>query len=313
MTAIDVSIPAAGTSLGGTLLLPDGAERAPAALLITGSGPLDRDSNSKRIRVDVMRQIAEHLATVGVASLRYDKRGVGASGGDYHAIGFYDNVDDARSGLRVLRGRREVDPDRVFVVGHSEGALIAAELAGDEALAGVVLLAGAASTGEDILVWQARQVAGMLPAPVRWVMKVLRQDVAKTQAKRLGRIKASTTDVMRIGFAKLNAKWFREFIAHDPAVSLRRARVPVLAITGSKDIQVNPDDVAVMERLVPTPFTGEVPDNVTHLLRAQDGPTSLRGYKKQVRRPVDRGLLNMVTGWMAGYIAGEREALQLPT
>lgn len=296
---IDISIPVADASLSGNLLVPDGLGRPAAALLVGGSGPLDRDSNSKRMKIDVMRQIAVHLATAGIASLRYDKRGVGDSSGDYLAAGFYDNVEDARRALQTLRGRSEVDPNRIVVVGHSEGALIATELGRDRELSGIVLLAGSVTSGEEVLKWQARQIAPTLPAPVRWLMRVLRQDVVKTQAKRLARIKASTADVVRVSFVKLNAKWFREFMAHDPAVSLQEAGVPVLAITGSKDIQVNPADVESMARLVPSRFEGHVPQNVTHLLRTEAGPATVRTYKKQAGRPVDGGVLGVVADWIA--------------
>ena len=250
------------------------------------------------MRIDVMRQVADYLATAGIASLRYDKRGVGASEGDYRAAGFHDNVADARSALRALRHRSEIDPSSVVIIGHSEGALIAAELAREDDVAGVVLLAGAARTGEEVLEWQARQLASTLPAPVRWLLRMLRQDVLKTQAKRLARIKASTDDVTRINFIKLNARWFREFMAHDPAASLAQATVPVLALTGAKDIQVDPADVALMERIVPSPFAGRVPDGVTHLLRVESGPATIRTYKKQARRPVDDGVLEIVADWI---------------
>ena len=307
MTSIDISIPSGDLTLHGTLQLPDAGPRPVTALLISGSGPLDRDSNWRRMKVDVMRQVAAHLAAAGVASLRYDKRGVGESGGDYRSTGFYDNVADARAALAALRARAEIDPHRIVVIGHSEGALIAAELAVDEDLDGVVLLAGAATTGEEVLTWQARQLAPTLPPPVRWIMRLLRQDLVKTQTKRLARIKASTDDVIRINLVKLNAKWFREFMAHDPTAALQGAAVPVLAITGSKDIQVNPADVDTMAQLVPTPFVGAVPDDITHLLRAEAGPASLRTYKKQVRRPVDHGVLSTITDWISAATApGDR-------
>ena len=245
-----------------------------------------------------MGQIAAHLEAEGITSLRYDKRGAGRSDGDYLSAGFHDNVDDARAALDALRARSEVDPDRVVVIGHSEGALIASILASDAQLAGVVLLAGAATNGKDVLRWQARQVAATLPRPVKWLMTLLRQDLVRTQMKRLARIESSTEDVIRIQFVKLNAKWFREFMAFEPVDALRRAAVPVLAITGTKDIQVNPDDVALMEQAVATPFAGHLVDDVTHLLRAEQGIASVRTYKKQAREPLDQRVTDLVTAWV---------------
>lgn len=201
---------------------------------------------------------------------RLHHRRIDHSDGDYVATGLHDNIDDARAALDALRARPEVDWTQVFVIGHSEGALIAADLASDAELAGAVLLAGTAHDGRHVLRWQARQIAPTLPKPVRWLMKLLRQDLEETQSKRLARIAASTEDVIRIQFVKLNAKWFREFMAYHPANALRRAETPILAITGSKDIQVDSADIDVMRRVVPTPFVGHVVDDVTHLLRGHD-------------------------------------------
>ncbi len=146
MTETDITIQSGPLSLRGTLVAA-GASPGPAALLVSGSGPLDRNSNAKRLPIDVMGQIASHLAAEGVTSLRYDKRGVGESNGEYLTAGIHDNIGDARAALEVLRARPEVDPRRIVVIGHSEGALIASDLARDGDLAGVALLAGAAHNG----------------------------------------------------------------------------------------------------------------------------------------------------------------------
>ena len=297
MTESEISIPAGRITLQGTLTV-GGPRPGPAALLISGSGPVDRDSNAKRLPINVMGQIATHLAAKGITSLRYDKRGAGRSDGDFLSAGFRDNVDDARVALDTLRAQSEVDPDRVVIIGHSEGALIASILASDAQLAGAALLAGAATNGKDILRWQARQVAATLPRPVKWLMKLLRQDLVRTQMKRLVRIESSSEDVIRIQFVKLNAKWFREFMAFEPVDALRRAAVPMLAITGTKDIQVNPADVALMEQAVATPFAGHLVDDVTHLLRAEHGAASIRTYKKQARGPLDQRVTELLTDWV---------------
>ena len=139
-------------------------------------------------------------------------------------------------------------------------------------------------------------------------MKLLRQDLVRTQSKRLERIAASTDDVMRIQLVKLNAKWFREFMAFEPAEALRRATVPVLAITGGKDLQVDPADVRAMEQLVPSSFTGYVVDDVNHILRPEPGPASLRAYKKQARQPLDRRVTTLLTDWLATQVHDRSEA-----
>lgn len=298
MTSHDLTFANGDHRLVGTFLTPDKLEPFTVALLISGSGPIDRNSNFKRLQIDVMRQVADHLEAAGIASFRYDKRGVGETDGDYRSSGFLDNVADASAALETLRARPEIG--QIFVVGHSEGALISTELAASGAdVDGVVLLAGTAKNGKEVLRWQARQLAVRMPRPVKWLLRVLRQDIVRTQAKRFAQLEATTEDVERIQLIRINAKWFREFMDYDPSAALRRIEVPVLALTGSKDIQVDPEDIEAMRLIVESDFRGEVVPDLTHLLRLEDGPPSLRTYKKQARRPVDAGLLERVSDWIA--------------
>lgn len=294
-TSTKLSIPSGDVTLAATLLMPDGWTVGVAALLVGGSGPLDRDSDTRRMRLGGGRLLAAALADHGVASLRHDKRGVGGSSGSYHAAGLSDNVADAAAALAALRAQPGVD--RVVVVGHSEGALIALQLAvGDHPPDGVVLLSGAARPGEAVLRYQMAQVADDIPAPVRWVLRLLRVDLAATQAKRIARLRATTTDTIRMQGAKVNARWFREFLDLDPAVALAQLEVPVLAVTGSADVQVDPGDVARMRDLVQGPFEGVVVEGVTHILRPGTG--SPRTYRKELDQPLDPRVVELVAGWV---------------
>lgn len=311
MLTADLTFTTGSVTLAGTLVVRELVEPGPVVLLISGSGPIDRDSNMKKLAIGVMGRVAGHLSEAGLASFRYDKRGVGASGGDYFAAGFSDNIIDAAAAIEMLRARPDVDPAQVFIIGHSEGALIATELAAsDPGLAGVVLLAGTATVGEEVLRWQAQQVAATLPKPVKQILRLLRKDIASMQAKRLNQIKATTGDSMRIQLVKINAKWFREFLAHDPTASLEAVRIPVLAVTGSKDLQVAAADVERIGELVSSEFAGHVVDGVTHLLRDEPGPPSVRTYKKQVKRPLDRRVIDLVTNWIATTATTHTESNQ---
>lgn len=301
MSEQEVTFPSGDLRLAGALTGADTREPGPAALLVAGSGPIDRNSDAKRLPLGITGQIAEHLAASGFASLRYDKRGVAASDGDYLSAGFSDNVADAAAALEFLKEQPGVDPERVFVIGHSEGALIALALAASETPpAGVVLLSGAARTGEEVLRWQASHLSDLLPGPVRGLNNLLRIDVERSQIKRLEKIKASTGDVIRMqGVVKVNGKWFREFMAFDPADALSATAVPILAITGSGDVQVDPADVAAMEQLTDAPFEGHVIPGVNHILRT--GAASPTAYKKQVADPVDPRVLDLVDDWLGRY------------
>ena len=284
--------------LAGTLTLPDAPAPVPAVLLAAGSGPLDRDSNHRRVRFDVTRALAHALADGGLASLRYDKRGVGASPGDWRAAGLYDNVDDLARAREALAARPEVDAGRVLLAGHSEGALLAAALAarGDR-VAGVVLLAMSATPGAELLRWQARGIAPTLPTPVRGLLRLLRTDLEARTAANHRKVLGTTTDVARVDGVRVNARWTREFLLHDPRADLARLTVPVLALTGDKDLQVPADDLAVLAATVPGPVEVQRVPDLTHTLRRQPRVASMRHYREELRRPVDPEVLATVVAW----------------
>lgn len=281
-----------GLPLMGTLTLPTGPGPHPAALLLHGSGQVDRDSNARGLRLELGAPLAAALAAKGIATLRYDRRGVGATPGNWRTTGFTDNTRDAAAALRALAGRPEIRDDAVGVIGHSEGALHAMSLGSDSRVRAVVLLAGFARLGEDALRWQGRMIAEDLPVPARSLLRRLGN-------RHLNRIKATTADAARIHGLPVNTRWFREMLAHDPRPDLAGIDVPVLAITGGKDLQVDPADLAEIDRLVPGEVeVHRIPD-LTHLLRRDPGRPSVRSYPRQLRRPVDAALLAQVTDWLA--------------
>ena len=142
-----------------------------------------------------------------------------------------------------------------------------------------------------------------MPTWLRRVLRVLRVDVARKTEQNRQQIKRTTTAVARIGGQRLNARWHREFMAYDPRTDLAAVTVPVLAVTGAKDLQTKPSDLPVITGLVQGPVeVHEVPD-LTHILRHQPGRASLDAYKKELRQPVDERVLALVTQW-AGRTVG---------
>ena len=297
--------------LAGTLMLPDSEGRSPGVVLIPGSGPIDRNENSKKISINAFRDIANYLAGEGIASLRYDKRGMGESEGDFWRTGFYDNVSDARSALNFLKSQSSIQSEKVFLVGHSEGALISTRLAGMGVdMAGAILLAGAAQSGEEILLWQAKQIVKGMRGFNKWLIDLLHVDPLKVQLKQLEKIKISTKDWYRVKLiAKINAKWMRDFLSYNPAEDLPKIQVPVLAITGTKDIQVNPDDLNRMAELVTSDFEWHKLPNITHILRTELGQPTLSTYKEQTRHPVDKQILLILLDWLHRHSQQQDSAL----
>ncbi|MET9277570.1 alpha/beta hydrolase [Streptomyces anthocyanicus] len=301
-----------GTSLAGTLSLPAGPGPHPAVLLLHGSGPLDREGNTPRLPLNLGRPLADALAAAGVAALRHDRRGAGSTPGVWEESGFTDNRRDASAALRALAAHPDIRPDAVGVVGHSEGALHAMTLAARQEVAAVVLLAGFARGGEAAFRWQAASVFGGMPAPVR----LLRRPLGALGERVLARVKRTRTNVARIAGLRVNARWMREMLVHDTRDDLAAvpAAVPVLAVTGDKDVQVPPADLDEIRRLVPGGHTEihRVPD-LTHVLRRDTGRPTLRSYRRLLREPVDPELLALVATWLqarlrepSGALAEER-------
>ena len=302
MNEQDVTFESGECTLAGTYTEAD--RPVAAALLIVGSGRVDRNSDARlplgrTLRLDVTRTLAAALSSAHVSSLRYDKRGVGASGGDYLTTGMQQVLDDARAALGWLAAKAAGLP--LLVIGHSEGTFHAAQLADDGGVAGVVLLSGTVHTGEEILCWQTGQLASRLPRSARIILRLMRTDLVRARRKNQGRIMASEDDVIRIQGTRVNARWFRDFIRYDPAPALREMTVPVLAITGGHDLQVPPDDVAAIGQLVGGGFEGHVAGDLSHILRPDPDSVGPPGYRRAVRAPVNPEVLSLVTDWITRH------------
>lgn len=268
---------------------------APVALavLLPGSGPIDRNGDARGLAVGIQRQLATGLAERGIESVRWDKRGVGESEGEFLTTGFDDLLDDALAIVdEALGGELPV-----IVIGHSEGASVAARVAARRpSVAGVVMLSGSARSGLEVLRWQSRAIAADVPRVVRGLLRLLRTDVEQQTEKNRQRLLRTTSDAERIGGARVNARWFREFMAYDPRADLDAAPAPVLAITGTFDLQSPPEDLAVIAARTGGPTRTLALDGVSHILRSQPRPT-LRTYRADARRPIDERIVAIIAAW----------------
>ncbi len=255
----------AGVKLSGTLTLPKGEGRVPAVLLVSGSGPQDRDETILGHKPFLV--LADHLTRRGVAVLRYDDRGVGKSTGAYAKGTTADFADDARAGIAFLKGHARIDAGRVGLLGHSEGAIIGALLGASKDVGFLVLLAGSALPGTDIVYSQGQALAKAAGASAsqqkqQGVFHKLgfaalkkHEDNKKAweefrggmsaELEKAG-VKGETADAvlkaLEPEFGKMASPWFRHFLAHDPRPSLRRVGCPVLALVGEKDLQILPGE-----------------------------------------------------------------------
>jgi pimeloyl-ACP methyl ester carboxylesterase len=252
---ISFSNATAGVSLAGTLTLPIGAGPFPAALLIVGSGPHDRDEALANHRPFLV--LADHLTRKGIAVLRYDKRGIGKSTGSADKATTLDLAADAQAAMAYLKTRKEIDPAKIALIGHSEGAMIAPLIASQtKDVAWVVLLAAPATKGEDTLLNQSELIgrAGGLTDEQLTASLDLDQaaydlvrtekDTAVLNEKLNGLVKGSglaaamSPAVLEPQLRMMESPWFRFFLDYDPLPNLKALQVPVLALYGQKDLQV---------------------------------------------------------------------------
>jgi uncharacterized protein len=246
-TAEEVTVQAKGFTLAGTLLLPKtGRLPYPAVITITGSGQQTRDEYLPLPGLEKyrpFRQIAEALASRGIAVLRVDDRGVGKSTGieTLKTATSADFADDTRAQVDYLRERKDIDPDRVALVGHSEGGIIAPMVAAsDPRIAGIVLLAGTAKRGDEVIFYQMNQG--------------LEADAALSEeAKARGR--AEQQEATRKAIAddpsapdQLRIPWMRYFLTYDPLSTIRKVRQPILVLQGEIDRQVSADQAEMLAK-----------------------------------------------------------------
>ena len=235
-----INIPSNGFSLAGTLSKPAqaSATRLPAVVLVGGSGPTDRDSLV--FGVPILGQIADPLADAGHIVVRYDKRGIGQSGGRAEAASFADYADDVRAVVKLLSDRKDVDPKRIAVVGHSEGGLVALMAAAkDKKIAAVGLIAAPGITGADIvLAQQQRLLNRMTLTPEEKQAKVDAQKKIHEAVITGKGLEQLPPDVRRT----VDNAEFQSLLVSDPVKLVPNVRQPLLIVQGELDTQVEPQN-----------------------------------------------------------------------
>ena len=254
----------AGISLAGTLTLPAGPGPFPAAVLITGSGPQDRDETVFGHHPFLV--LSDYLTRNGIAVLRSDDRGVGKSTGTFGDATTRDFAGDVESAVAYLRTRKEIRGDCIGLIGHSEGGIIAPMVAAEsKAIAFIVMMAGPGVTGEEVILKQSELISRGMGAPESTIseqvalnaklfsvvkaggdsatMYAKLKSVLMTsaggdtaQGKNSGNMETAVDAQIR----QVMSPWFKSFLTYDPRPALEHVRCPVLAVNGEKDLQVPP-------------------------------------------------------------------------
>lgn len=254
---------AGNIKLSGTLTLPKNVENPPVAILISGSGPQDR--NSQLLGHKPFLVLSDHLTKKGIAVLRYDDRGFAKSEGDFSAATSFDFADDVEAAIAYLQTRKDVvDTNKIGLIGHSEGGLIAPIVASrNDNVAFCVLLAGPGVSGKEILMTQSKRgqelegenaeaiekaqeisskiynlILNKKDANIDNQLKGLFQEMRALSPK----MKRELSDqVITQQIKMLQSPWMTAFMAHDPKPYLEKINCPTLAVNGEKDFQVMPD------------------------------------------------------------------------
>lgn len=298
--------------LSGTLTIPTKKrDTYPAVLIISGSGKGDRDGNFKKLNLNVYKDLAEFLTMNGFITLRYDKRGTYKSGGNYFETGLNDLIDDAVEAVKFLQNVDRIDRDKIFILGHSEGALIAPALYGKIDVSGLILLAGAARTSKELSEMQIDQMYAEMKKTtgikgVLYRLLKVPEKLKKQNKKIIEKIKESDQPVIRVKGVRINAKWMRETLDYDVCKHLRKVTCPVLAVSGGKDVQVPPEDAEKIAEFVQGEVEWHIIDDMNHILRKFEGNHTflnlMKEYKSQLGQQIDRELLNLINTWLNKHV-----------
>ncbi|MEZ6063367.1 MAG: alpha/beta fold hydrolase [Planctomycetaceae bacterium] len=312
--------------IAGTLTIPKQAGQVPAVVMISGSGPQDRDESIAGHKPFLV--IADHLARHGIAVLRCDDRGVGRSTGNFASATSEDFARDAIAAVDFLQQQARIDKSEIGLIGHSEGGIVAPMVAAQRPdVAFIVLLAGTGVNGEQILLSQGQLIlkaAGITDektlraqkaVQTAMVRAVLSDNDQETDDALVARVteelrtalpdedagREELTATVRVGIARLRTPWFRFFLKHEPAPVLKQVKCPVLALNGEKDTQVDPklNLPAIRQVLTDAGNTDvevvELP-GLNHMF--QTAVTGAPGEYAEIEETISASALDAMTTWI---------------
>jgi uncharacterized protein len=305
-------------TLAGTLALPaeDDGGGVPGVVFIHGSGAVDRNENPdpelagahiRGLELNIFSDLAASLAEGGIASLRYDKRGVGESEGDFNTRRVQDLVDDIRAAIGILRAHPKVDSKRIFLVGHSEGGMLGPRVILEEPeIAGFVSCAGTVRNLQDIIRFQSQ---GAMKAAIEQGA-----DPAELEKKAAESVAA----LMSSDSVENSMGWLRDWFQADMVATLSNVRCPVLIIQGDKDGQVPWVCALEMAEVLRSTGNQDVElalfANIDHLLKFEPLASVQGSYHRGAGRPTEPIVANTLVRWCQRIAAGEPPAAaDIPT
>lgn len=247
-------------NIEGTLLIPETKKQIPVVLLIAGSGPVDRDGNAGKLKMNSLKMIADSLYEHGIASLRYDKRGVGESGGALTSVSdlrFDDFIQDAIGWVHFLSDDKRFNS--IIVAGHSQGSLIGMIAAQQKAVSKFISLEGAGEPIYEVLKKQLQE-----QPPFVWLMSEPILDSLK-KGKTVDSIPKILYSLFRPSVQPFLISWFH----YNPQTEIKKLNKPVLIVQGTHDIQVGVEDAENLAKADPEAKLEIIP-GMSHILK--NGP-----------------------------------------
>lgn len=312
-----------GITLAGTYTHPKEAGSYPAVVLISGSGPQDRNEEIYGHKPFLV--LADYLTKNGIAVLRFDDRGTGKSTGKFKGATTIDFARDVEAAVQFLQGRKEVNSSKIGLIGHSEGGMIAPLVAAKSRDIGfIVLLSGPGVPGSQILLAQQKLIAKASGVDAQKIERtyqlnkkafdIISENKDTEEIKRLltSHLNKELTDAdvpkqltkedfIKKSVQQTTAPWMLNFIQHDPAQTLKRVKCPVLALNGSKDLQVPAkENLVAIEKALKTGGNNgitvkELP-NLNHLF--QECKTGVPSEYGQIQQTFSPKALNEINLWI---------------
>lgn len=317
---------AKGVTLAGTLTVPKGSGPFPAVILISGSGPQDR--NEELLGHKPFLVLSDHLTRHGIIVLRYDDRGYGASTGDHSTATSADFATDANAAMKYLMSRKDLNISVAGFAGHSEGGVIAPMAAAKNKQADfLVLLAGTGIPGDSLLMLQGELIgraSGMTDSTLKYagilrrnlmdlvmaypdtaelrkaVIDFNRSFLQTTPPDVLNALQMTPADTA-YGYDAFSGPWMRYFMSYDPAPVLTKTRIPVLALNGKKDLQVPwQENLSAIEAALKTAgntrYRIEAPENLNHLF--QNCATGSPFEYSSIDETFDPATMQLISDWI---------------
>jgi len=309
--------------LSATLTLPQGTGPFPAAVLLAGSGPNDRDETIAGHKPFLV--LSDFLTRKGIAVLRYDKRGCAKSTGDFANATINDFAKDAQAAAAYLKSRKEIDAKQLGAIGHAEGAILGAIVAtSSNEVNWLVLLAPPATDGEQTLLRQSElvartgglgedQIARSLEFDRKAYQAVKDENDAAVLGKRLETLVAQSglnasmpPAALKAQIKSMTSPWFRQYLTFGPGPVLEKIKCPVLALSGDRDLQVDSEEnVPLLKKALQASgnkeFTVVEIEGVNHLFqKAQSGSPALYGAIEETMAPE---VLTAIGNWVAKQTA----------